>query len=373
MGLISYSIHGLVEIQVDAEVNKGIVEYLEFQLGGFKNTSDDISAGYKISIKPYDEFRFEPNATITKLWQVSGVTGHSFNNPVEKFALSKGGNSFTIFTNGRNFPINMFIQFALISEGVSLLPAAGIVGEDNKGILLTGAGATGKTTITLGAVRNGKFRLLGDDTICISENGHALSYPREFTIKEYHRTTFPEYFVASPISYKEKIASFPKELIKQIYLNMPFIGLISLLLAKQDNSRLHKKFVAGLKRHVKHKNILRTVPLETIYGKNKIVSRSIVDRVLYLERYNGESFERTPLDPDTLATRLCAFLHNEWALSARRLYLISALELVDLMECFNLTREIIYSGIKNKQCECLLIPEKCTPEALSEYFLSHCT
>lgn len=358
MGPISYFIHGFAEIQVDPRVNKGVVEFLNFQLGDFRNSSDYRSAEYKINIKPYGDFRFEPNVAITSLWHTSGVTGHSFNNPVERLAISKDGNSLTIYVDGSNFPVNMFIQLVLINEGVSLLPAAGIVDEDNKAILLAGAGGTGKTSITLGAVRNGKFRMLGDDTICISANGHALSYPREFNIKEYHRTTFPEYFVAPPISYKKKIASLPKEIIKRA------------LLAMLDYSGLNKKSVPP-SRFVQQKQVVKSVPLENIYGQHKIVPHSIVDRVLYLERYNGDTLEKTPLDPGIFAARMCAFLHNEWALSARRLYLMSALELVDLQEYFNLSREIVFSGVKNKRCERLLIPERCKPETLSDYFLSH--
>jgi hypothetical protein len=121
----------------------------------------------------------------------------------------------------------------------------------------------------------------------------------------------------------------------------------------------------------KQKQILKPVPLETIYGQNKIVPHSTDYRILYLERYNRDSFEKTPLDPDILSARMCALLNNEWALNTRSLYLMSALELVDLQEYFNLSREIIYSGVKNKQCERLLIPERCKPETLSKYFLSH--
>lgn len=76
------------------------------------------------------------------------------------------------------------------------------------------------------------------------------------------------------------------------------------------------------------------------------------------------------MDPEILAARLCALLHNEWALSARRLYLISLFELVDLREYISQSREIIYEGIKNGQCECLRIPDSCTPEALLRYYLS---
>jgi len=370
MSVISYFIHDLVEVQVAPGVKKEAVKFLDFQLGGFKNRPGDGSDYYKIIIKPYDDFRFDPHASVSNLWWASGVTGRSFDNPVEQFALNKGVNSFTIYTNGRRFPINMFIQFALISRGISLLPAAGLVGGNNQATLLTGAGYAGKTTITLSAVRSGKCRLLGDDTICIGESGYALSYPREFTIKEYHCTTFPEYFETQPSLNKKKFIAFAKQIVRQISQNMPFLGLMNALLIKLDQPAMQKKLIPDFSPG-KAKKVLSTVPLENIYGRNKLVPQANIGKVLYLERYNGDTIKTAPIDADKLAARMCAFLCNEWASSARMLYLISALELVDLQELFNRSREVIYSGIKNKECERLLIPKSCAPEILSKYYLSN--
>ena len=365
-----YCVHDLLEIHVSRGVTKNIVKMLDFQLGSLKDIRNDHPVDYKLAIKPYDDFEFEPGATIINLWQASGVTDCSYNNPKEELALTKDGNSLVIYASKRNFPINMFIQFMLMGQGFSLLPAAALVDQDNNATLLTGAGGTGKTTITLSAVKNGNYRLLGDDTVCIARAGYGLSYPREFTIKDYHSNTFPEYFSTTANSRKQGSRSFKKTFIKQLIGNMPFLGLLNILLQKLDQPELLKKVLPDFSPR-KPNGLVRTVPVEAIYGQHKIVTRADIGQIIYLERYNGDSFATGTMEPDMLASRLCALLHNEWALSARRLCLISVLGLVDFDKFISQSREIIYEAIKGRQCEYLRIPVSCTPEALSRYYLSH--
>jgi hypothetical protein len=365
-----YFVHDLLEIHVSPRVNQNIVKMLDFQLGSLKDMCCDRPVNNKLIIKPYDDFEFEPGATIINLWQTSGVTGCSFNNPKEELALKRSDDSLVIYANKRNFPINMFIQLMLMGRGVSLLPAAAIVDQNNKATLLTGAGGTGKTTLTLSAVKNCNFRLLGDDTICIASAGYGLSYPREFTIKDYHRSAFPEYFPATAKSNKHGSKSFKKRFIKQFIGNMPFLGLLNSLMQKLDQPGLQKRLIPDFSPG-QPSGLVCTAPLEAIYGQDKVVPRADIARIIYLERYNGDSITTAPMETDILAARLCALLHNEWALSARRLCLISVLELVDFCEFTSQSRKIIYEGIKNVQCESLRIPESCTPEALSRYYLSH--
>lgn len=371
-----YLIHDLLEIHASPRVSQDIVRMLDFQLGSLRTIRSEHSADYKIIIKPYDEFEFESGATVVNLWRASGVTGCSFNYPEERLALKKGEDSLAIYADSRRFPINMFIQFILMDRGVSLLPAAAIVDEANQATLLAGAGGAGKTVITLSAVKNNKYRLLGDDTICVDNSGYGLSYPREFNLKHYHRSTFPEYFSVSAPSGERKSSSFKKIFIKQVIRNMPFLGFADALLYKLGRPGLWNKLKQDVMLDTRNANnrkaygAIHAVPVESIYGENKIAPKANFVRVVYLERYNGDSFAITPMHPDVLADRLCALLHNEWALSARRLYLISVLELVNLNEFFSRSREIIYASIKNSQCERLLIPSSCTPEALSRYYLS---
>ena len=112
-----YCVHDLLEIHVSPRVTKNIVKMLDFQLGSLKDIRNDHPVDYKLAIKPYDDFEFEPGATIINLWQASGVTDCSYNNPKEELALTKDGNSLVIYASKRNFPINMFIQFMLMGQG----------------------------------------------------------------------------------------------------------------------------------------------------------------------------------------------------------------------------------------------------------------
>jgi hypothetical protein len=365
-----YCVHDLLEIHVSPRVKKNIVKMLDFQLGALKEMCGSHPVDYQLTIKPYGDFEFKPGDTIINLWQTSGVTGCSFNNPKEQLALTRGDKTLDIYANKRNFPINMFIQMMLMGQGVSLLPAAAIVDQRNKATLLTGAGGTGKTTITMSAVRNGKYRLLGDDTVCIARSGYGLSYPREFTIKDYHSNTFPEYFSTTAKSRRHGSKSFKKTFVKQLIGNMPFLGLLNILLQKLDQPELLKKIIPDFSQRQPN-GLVRTVPLEAIYGLDKIVPRADIDQIIYLERYHGSSFATGSMEPEMLASRLCALLHNEWALSMRRLCLISVLELVEFDEFISQSREIIYEAIKGRQCEHLRIPASCTPEALARYYLSH--
>lgn len=370
MKKIHFFIHDLVEVQVASNVNRKILNMLEFQLGSSKVVPDGRTAKHKINIRPYDDFKFEPNAVITNLWQTSGVVGSSYNNPKEKFALKKESDSFSIYADNKNFAINMFIQLALINSGVSLLPAAAIVNQSNHATLFAGGGGAGKTTLTLCAVHDAKYRLLGDDTICLSKFGYGLSYPRQFTIKEYHKSTYPEYFETSSPSAKHIGFSYFKKILKQIFRNLPFLGVTNSVLRRLGLSKLQDILIPDFKTGTVN-GALYTVPLDTIYGKNKVVPRADIDKIVYLERYNGTEIATEPIESNRLASLMFSLLQNEWALSVRRLYLMSVLELFDLEKYYSLSREIIYSGIKGKQCERLLIPDTFTPEMLSKYFLSN--
>jgi hypothetical protein len=365
-----YCVHDLLEIHVSPRVKKNIVKMLDFQLGSLKAACSHHPIDYQLAIKPYDEFAFEPGASVINLWQASGVTDCSYNNPKEQLGITKDGNSLVIYANKRNFPINMFIQLLLLGQGFSLLPAAALVDQNNNATLLTGAGGTGKTTITLSAVKNGNYRLLGDDTVCIASAGYGLSYPREFTIKDYHSNTFPEYFSTTAKSRRHGSKSFKKTFVKQLIGNMPFLGLLNMLLQKLDQPELLKKIIPDFSQRQPN-GLVRTVPLEAIYGLDKIVPRADIDQIIYLERYHGSSFATGSMEPEMLASRLCALLHNEWALSMRRLCLMSVLGLFDFDEFVSQSREIIYEAVKGRHCEYLRIPDSCTPEALSRYYLSH--
>ncbi len=78
-------------------------------------------------------------------------------------------------------PLRYFIHWLALLEGAQLVHAAGIE-RDGRGLLLTGAGGSGKSTTTAAAVASGWYTA-GDDFVLIDGLTHPLAYGIYDTVK----------------------------------------------------------------------------------------------------------------------------------------------------------------------------------------------
>ena len=189
-----YAIHDLVDVLVDPRVNESIIDSIDFQIGYFKTTDNQLSAPHKIIVKPYDDFIPDPALIFDTFHLTRGISGQYLDDSNDKVALKRDEYGYTIYANSPNFLINLFIQLLLIEPGISMVHAAAVADRKGNVTLLPGAGGVGKTAILGCMVKEYDYRLLGDDIIGLSEKGDCLSFPRSFVLIEYHRSVYQEVF-----------------------------------------------------------------------------------------------------------------------------------------------------------------------------------
>ena len=80
--------------------------------------------------------------------------------------------------------IDFFIHYALIKRGYSLLHASGLIFNET-GIVFSGRGGGGKTTIALGAIAKNKYKFLGDNFI-ICHKGKIYSFISDLNMFGYN-------------------------------------------------------------------------------------------------------------------------------------------------------------------------------------------
>jgi hypothetical protein len=99
----------------------------------------------------------------------------------------------------------------LRSQGLYGLHAAGVITENDEGLLIVGASGSGKSTLTLGVVQNG-WRYLSDDAVLLRQQPaglEALALRRPFAISVRGATAPPEPVsptaAQSPVSHKQRM------------------------------------------------------------------------------------------------------------------------------------------------------------------------
>lgn len=365
MQTVRYAIHNLINVLVDSRVNESVIEQIDFQIEYFKTTGDQSPAPQKIIVKPYCDFAVDPALMFDTFHLVRGITGEIMDNPERRIAIRKEQNAFTICTD-TPFLINFYIQLLLIEPGIALVHAAAVADRKGRITLFPGAGGVGKTALLGYMVKQKDYRTLGDDIICITQDGECLSFPRSFVLKDYHQEVYPEIFKRLNLTEKTAKAQRPYKhrLLQLIKENVPFKGVTKSVLRRLN---LLDKIV--LNRSTRP--YLAAVSVEDVLGKDSVSDRGTLERVIYLQRYAGNQFRFAPVAEDVISRRMFAIIQHEWVEIMRELFTLSAIEIVNLEAYFHRVAEIMKLGISDRQCEMLWIPDNASPEALWQYFSSH--
>jgi hypothetical protein len=373
MPAIHYILHNLIEVAVDKKVNSELIDNVEFQLGHFKTRKVHSNSLCRVDIVPYGEFLPDYKHNFRTLYSLRGISGSCLDDPENRLAVEKRDCNFHIYTDKRFIPINLFIQLILVELDISLLAAAAVADLNGRVTLFPGAGGAGKSVLAIRMVKDYNYRLLGDDTICMSEQGNCLSFPRAFLIKEYDRLKYANLLPSRRSQSREKKNYSAKaaalKIAKLIRDNLPFLGVFSFLLNHLGREDLQKKIMPNYRYN--HKNNRMKVPVSKIVGSENISDEGSLERVVYLQRYKGSDFKITEIDKESILRRTIAALQNEWALQMRLFYQMGLMEMVDIPGYFDRVAKIIRTGLAKKDCSLLMIPENASPDELVNFYFNN--
>ena len=373
MSIATYSIHGLIRITAEAGVRDSIIKSLDFHIGHFRTDRPEATAPLHVTIRPYDRFQPDAGSPMSAFHRVRGLAGTIVDDPITRAAFRRDPDGYTIWADA-GFLITMFIQLLLIERDITLVHAAAVADDSGRVTLLPGPGGVGKTALVGCLVRQHGARLLGDDVVGLSRNGECFSFPRSFVLKEYHREVYPEVFErlrigddTRPRTSRTKAAVVG--LAKLVRENAPFMGLTKWVLSSLG---LYGAFVRHLTAAAvpAEPPFLAAVPIRDIFGAEALMDRGLVDRIVFLERYEGSDFRVMPLSHESLCRRMFGIVHHEWADYMRQFLALGSLELVDLPGYFGRVRAVIEDGTAGRRCSILLIPENASPDELLRHYLS---
>ena len=101
---------------------------------------------------------------IWHLFDLASMTGLYWLNSVESLPYWEFGS-----------PLRHFIHWACLKSDVAMIHGA-VIGRDQRGIMLTGAGGSGKSTMTAAAISRG-WQTTGDDFVLVSMPPKVTSFP----------------------------------------------------------------------------------------------------------------------------------------------------------------------------------------------------
>ncbi len=370
MSTLHYNIHNRIDVFVDGRLPRPITSTIDFQIGYFKTADARAMSPHRIDVRPYSEFGPGSDVVFDSFHLLRGVTGSCVDNPERRWAIRREEHGFSVFTD-ESLVITPFVQLLLMEHGISLVHAAAVADEAGRVTLLAGAGGVGKTAILGHLVREHGYRLLGDDNVGLKEDGTCLSMPRSFVLKEYHRTVYPEVFDRLGVGAESRGRKLAKSavygLIGVLGANAPFIGLSKVLLKH-----------LGLLDRVSHRlaappkfDFLATVPVEEIFGSGCVAAEGKLDRIVFLQRYEGADLVAESISEEDLAGRMNAIILHEWSDSMRMLFTLGAFAMVDLDAYFGRVSAFIRGAICGKEAQILRIPAKVPPRDLANFFYSH--
>lgn len=355
----TYSLYDILTVMIEDEVSSSVAKSIDFQLNHFEmeSSQSSLSADYEIIVRAYNKFKRENYPGLVYNYNYTGKWNECCIDDAAKLAIVKTLKGFDIYCTQPNFLITVFIQILLLNKGIYFVHSAGIVNKNQEAVLLTGAGGVGKTASINGFIENHGYRLLGDDIIALQSSGECLPFPRSFVIKEYHKNVYPGIFKDYRKSPFQKMMTSIKEFIR---LNAPFREVIRNYLIKKG---IKDNVMAGWHREP----YVAAVPVSSIFGKDAVSSSARGAMIIDLVRYPGDKFEFVPIEKSEIQSRLKSVIGFEWHNSFMPVIIMGLFGMFNMEEYIVKTSEISGMFLREIKTFRLYIPEKSSPDVLSEY------
>lgn len=90
-------------------------------------------------------------------------------------------------------PVLALLDALLVSRAAAMVHVAAVE-RDGRGVCLGAAGGAGKSSGTIGLVRERGFAFMGDDWSFLSSDGRILGFAKPLFVRPHHRALFPELF-----------------------------------------------------------------------------------------------------------------------------------------------------------------------------------
>jgi hypothetical protein len=354
--MLKYNIHNIVKVIIDSKIAQSVLDSINFQIRHFNvKENEEEKCKYCIYVSSYSEYQINDKSKMSLFHDTVFDYEQIMIDPENELVIEKGENSFHIYASRSNFLINMFIHYYFIKEGYSMVHAASVE-IDGKSILLPGPGGVGKTALVGYAVKHLGMRVHGDDIVLIGQQGNCLSFPRSFVLKEYHRNVYPDVFAKYGIK-SNKHYGIKRFLIE----NAPFLPLIKRLLKKHGLQDKVSRTI-GIEPH------LATLSVREILGDNSIADKSLIERILFLERSTNSEFELIMVEEKEIVDRMFSIIYHEWVESFRQLFVMGSVGMLDINGMFKDTYQIIRTSVEGKKCYILKIPNNSPVESLHKQF-----
>lgn len=112
----------------------------------------------------------------------------------DRLQVIADGDGFRLAGSGELLgPVLALLDALIAVRGAAMVHAAAVT-RDGRGICLAAAGGAGKTSATVGLVRDHGFAFMGDDWTFISGDGRILGYAKPLFVRPHHRPLFPQLF-----------------------------------------------------------------------------------------------------------------------------------------------------------------------------------
>jgi hypothetical protein len=372
--VIYYNLYNKILIELSPSISESIKKQINFQINWFKQNSKNppIDCEKIIRINNYSSFDASKYnlKTIFHLTQGGKTT---FHNPNKKLAVIKTEKGFDIYAHRYGFILNQYLQILLLECGISFVHAGGVVDDKGKAILFPGPGGVGKTAVINLFLEQKGYKLLGDDIIGIDSGGNCYPFPREFVLKPYHYNEYQEIFKSHNVNLSDfnkkgliennknfLNSSFIKKVDHYILRNLPFYGVLLSLWYRFGFYKISKTSTSYF-----------TVPVEKIYGENKIALIGEIDKIYFLHRVNSDKIDSEDITIESLVSRMFSIINHEWCEGSRDLFSIGAFEFINLKEYFDKTYSIIKGFVgSSKKNQIIHINKKASPKELQNFVQS---
>lgn len=228
------------------------------------------------------------------------------------------------------------LQLALLKKGCSFIHSA-VISRNNRSVILAGSGGAGKTSICLELLKNSEIQYMSEDFGIVDSDGYAYFNPKSISL------------------YKTDIAFGNPIAIKAIE-NLP--------------NKTKKKW--DLLTKVSDENQIVKIPPLELFGKERLSENAKIENALFMIRENCSEIHLEEISLDEYCERITNVTIREMKSLVEILSLISAdspktSSYKNMVEIFEMTKNIYLKSFSNLQPKLLHIPKNFNPEQVAAF------